>query len=328
MWSTSKNDYPLADVFSLTTPLVFGCMGLGGEWGKSSIGQKHIQQAQEVIESALESGIRVFDHADIYTFGKAETAFGKVLSQQPSLRDQIILQSKCGIRFSDEYGVKRYDLSSQWIIQSVDASLARLHTDHLDILLLHRPDPLMDIHDIAEAFLQLKSQGKVSAFGVSNMQAHQIAFLQSALSDPLRVNQIQLSLLHRDWLEEGVMVGSPQGEHVNFTPGTLQYCQQNRVQVQAWGALAQGVFSGRDVTGEAESVRQTAALVAKLAGEYQVSAEAIVLAWLMRHPANIQPVIGTVSRVRLRACSEVHNMCLSREHWYELFVTARGQALP
>ena len=320
--------YPLANQLRQHSPLVFGCMNLGGGWNNNPLSAADIAEAHLVIDTALEAGIRIFDHADIYTFGKAEQAFGKVLTQRPELRQLMSLQSKCGIRFADSNGPQRYDFSSQWIHQSVDNILSRLQIEQLDILLLHRPDPLMQPEEVAATFAQLIQSGKVKHFGVSNMQQHQLALLQSSLVDPLLVNQLELSLSHLAWLDESTTAGCSSQPPVNFSAGTLEYCRRHKVQLQGWGSLSQGLFSGKDVSKEPEHIRATANLVQQLAAEYQVSNEAIVLGWLMRHPAHIQPVIGTTNIQRINACAQATAVQLSREHWYALYLSARGAALP
>ena len=320
--------YPLADYVSHNSPLVLGCMGLGGGWNKQAIGAPDINQAHQVIDAALDSGICVFDHADIYTLGKAEQVFGQVLRQRPELRQHMSLQSKCGIRFDDALGPKRYDASKRWLEHSVEGILQRLGIEQLDVLMLHRPDPLMEPEDVANAFNALQAAGKVAHFGVSNMQRPQMAFLQSAISQPLVCNQVELSLSHLAWLEQGVTGGSPTHSASNFVPGTIEYCRQHNVQLQSWGSLSQGIYSGRPLHDATAAVQQTARLVASLAADYQVSKEAIVLAWLMRHPANIQPVIGTTNVERIKACAQAPQLELTREQWYALYIAARGEELP
>ena len=303
-------------------------MGLGGGWHDNPFSQEDVKQAHDVVDTALECGINFFDHADIYTKGKAERVFGEVLKTRPHLRDEIYIQSKCAIRFDDEHGPGRYDFSPQWINHSVDGILSRLNTDYIDILLLHRPDPLMDPEEVAEIFNALKRSGKVKHFGVSNMNGQHMSYLQSVLDVPLVANQIEISLQQLGWLDEVVLAGNPDGKDLNFASGTLEYCRRNDVQIQSWSSLCRGLFSGRDVSQEPEYIQRTAALVADLASQYQVSKEAIVLGFLMRHPAQIQPVIGTTNLARIKACCEAEKITLSREHWYALYVSARGQRLP
>ncbi|NMH60951.1 aldo/keto reductase [Alteromonas ponticola] len=316
----------LKTIFSQASNLIYGCMGLGGGWDSTEYDRSHVQQAEEVINVALEAGITVFDHADIYTHGKAEAVFGEVLKKTPALREKLILQSKCAIRFADEHGPKRYDFSPAWIKSSVENSLRRLHTEHLDILLLHRPDPLMEPEPLAEALQQLIQAGKIAHVGVSNMHGHQIAFLQAALNRPIVVNQLEMSLAHRDWLEDGITTGSIQNRQMGYAPGTLEYCWTNKVQLQAWGSLAQGRFSGRPTTDTREQA--TSELVQQLAQKYSTHAEAVLLAWLMRHPIGIQPLIGTTNLDRIRACADVGRFTLSREDWYLLLERVRGEEVP
>jgi len=326
--NTKQDAKPLQHYLPNVGGIGYGCMGLGGGWDQHPVSKDNIKQAHHVIDTALESGINLFDHADIYTFGKAETAFGHVLADRPTLRENIYIQSKCGIRLPNDEGTKRYDLSKAWLCSSVDNILARLQCEHLDILMLHRPDPLMAIDEVAEALHALKASGKVGHFGVSNMQHHQMAYLQSALDAPLVCNQIEISLAKLDWIESGVMVGNNGANANSFEAGTLEYCQTHNVQIQAWGSLAQGVFSGRDRAGQPASVHATANLVSELANNYQVSTEAIVLAWLMRHPAAVQPMIGTTNLDRIRACAQATTVKLTRHEWYALYERSRGQEIP
>ncbi|MEZ8824580.1 aldo/keto reductase family oxidoreductase [Vibrio amylolyticus] len=308
--------------------IAYGCMGLGGGWDDQPFTGQNTTQAQQVIETALEANINLFDHADIYTRGKAESVFGEVLKQSPSLRDHLYLQSKCAIRFEDEQAPGRYDFSADWVTHSVNNSLKRLHTETLDILLLHRPDPLMEVDELAQALSKLHEAGKFQHLGVSNMSHHQIQFLQAHLDMPIIANQVEMSLSKLDAFNEGVMVGS-EGDHQNtYTPGTLEHCRLNNIQIQAWGCLAQGAFSEKGLSSEHQHIRETAEYVATLSNAYQVPTEAIVLAFLLRHPANIQPVIGTTNLERIKASALATSITLTREEWYTLFVKARNSRLP
>lgn len=321
---------PLAKRGLATSPLVLGCMSFGGGWNRNPIREQDVRDAEQAIDAALAIGITMFDHADIYAYGKAEETFGRVLKNRSSLRDHIILQSKCGIRFADDHAPGRFDFSRSHILASVDGSLQRLGVDYLDILLLHRPDPLMEPEEVAEAFSSLKSSGKVRYFGVSNMSASQIRFLQRALPDQIAVNQLEMSLAHLDWLDQGVHVNQKAGTTVNFAEGLLEYCQTENIQLQAWGPLAQGCFSGRPTTDEPEHIQKTAALVQQMATNKETTLEAIVLAWLLRHPAAIQPVIGTINPQRIAACKDAQQQAqhMTREEWYSLYVSARGESMP
>ena len=309
--------------FPHASRLIFGCMGLGGNWSHQPYTKADLNLATQAVEQALSSGITVFDHADIYTHGNAEKVFADVLNNQPDWRDNMIIQSKCGIRFEDNQGPKRYDFSPEWISASVEGILSRLNIEHLDVLLLHRPDPLADLPEVAECVTRLHQEGKFGYLGVSNMHWYQIDALNKLLPFPVIANQLEMSLGYRDWVEEGICTNSPHNSQNGYTPGTLEYCQQQGVQLQAWAPLAQGKYSGN---GDADC--PTSKLVSELASSYGVSREAIVLGWLMRHPAGIQPVIGTTNPQRIAACAEAETLTLSREHWYQLFESARGQEVP
>ncbi|NOV02869.1 aldo/keto reductase [Paenibacillus planticolens] len=310
--------------------IVFGCMGLGGDWTSAPLTKEDYIVAEKAVEAALSIGITMFDHADIYKRGKSETVFGEILKKRPDLRDQIILQSKVGIRFQDDVNPQRFDFSKNHIIPSVDGILSRLGVEHLDVLLLHRPDPLMEPEEIAEAFNLLRSAGKVRHFGVSNMTAAQMRFIQNSLPEPLVVNQLELSLARLDWIEQGILVNQKAGIDVNFEGGILEHCQMADIQLQAWGPLAKGKFSGRAIEDEPENIKHTAALVQKLAAQKETTPEAIVLGWLMKHPARIQPVIGTSSPERVLACQDALRASenMTREEWYTLLESSRGVRVP
>lgn len=321
---------PLAARGIATSRLVLGCMPFGGGWDRTPITPEDVRNAEQTLDAALAIGITMVDHANIYTMGKAEQTFGTILKGRPGLRERLVIQSKCGIRFAEGALPGRFDFSQAHILEAVDGSLRRLGIDYLDILLLHRPDPLMEPDEVAAAFGQLKAAGKVRYFGVSNMSVGQMRFLQRSLPDQLAVNQLELSLAHLDWLDQGVHVNQKAGVGVNFADGLLEYCQLERIQLQAWGPLAQGRFSGRAVANEPEPVRQTAALVQQLATAKETTPEAIVLGWLMRHPAQIQPVIGTMNAERIAACADAERQAqlMTREEWYALYVSARGKPMP
>ncbi|MFK4227832.1 aldo/keto reductase family oxidoreductase [Streptomyces sp. NPDC019890] len=307
--------------------LLYGCMGLGGSWDTQPYRAADIDDAEAAINAALDSGITAFDHADIYRHGKAEAVFGEVLARTPGLRERITVQTKCGIRLADGDRPGVYDLRGHSIIQRVEESLARLRTDVIDVLLLHRPDPLAGAEEIAQALTSLHRQGLVRRFGVSNMSAAQIAHLQAALDVPLVANQLEMSLQRRDWLEAGVLVNTPEAATNSFPLGTIEHCSDNDIQLQAWGSLAQGRFTGRQ---ETAAEHATAQLVTVLARKKGTTAETIVLWWLQRHPARIAPVIGSARPERILACRDAarREPDLTHEEWYELWITARGTALP
>ncbi|MFJ8076369.1 aldo/keto reductase family oxidoreductase [Streptomyces sp. NPDC096176] len=307
--------------------LLYGCMGLGGSWDTTPHSAADVAAAEAAVEAALDSGITTFDHADIYRHGKAEAVFGEILARAPELRERIVLQTKCGIRLADGDRPGMYDLRGQTVIRRVEESLGRLRTDFVDILLLHRPDPLADPDELAGALMSLHDQGLVRSFGVSNMSAAQISLLQSRLDLPLVANQLEMSLHRRDWLEAGVLVNTPEAASIGFPLGTVEHARANNIRLQAWGALAQGRFSGNQAT---PTEQATARLVAALAEAKGTTPETILLWWLQRHPAAIAPVVGSARPERIRACRDAAQgePRLSHEEWYELWVTARGAALP
>jgi predicted oxidoreductase len=312
----------------MASRLIYGCMGLGGGWNREPVSEADIGHAHAAVEAALDIGITAFDHADIYTLGKAEQTFATLFKRIPSLREKIVLQTKCGIRFADEEGGKRYDLSAAYIVGAVERSLQRLNTERIDVLLLHRPDPLMEPDEINEAWLVLHNAGKVGALGVSNMHAGQMRWLQSRLSTPLVANQLEMSLAKRDWLDAETCFNDDQGASTLPWQETLHYCQQHGVALQAWGSLAKGWYSGALPGDAPAAARATADLVRQLADKYRAPAESIVLAWLLRHPARIAPVIGTSHPDRIRACGAAERINLTRGEWYGLYQSARGQELP
>lgn len=311
--------------------LIAGCMGLGGGRNPETVlDASHEAQTRAFVDAALELGINFFDHANIYAYGRAEEVFGRVLKDKPSLRDQIVLQSKVGIRRANypAGSPQRFDFSHEHIIEATDAILRRLNTSHLDILLLHRPDPLMEGEEIARAFARLKQDGKVRYFGVSNQNRFTMEYLQHYLPAPLVANQLEMNLLHSGFAEATISFNQSVPAYPDGWEGVLEYCRLKGVGLQAWRPLAEGMLSGRDTGAGSDLVKQTAALVQKMASAHDVSREAIVLAWLLRHPAGIQPVLGTSRPERLRACAESVNVSLSRDEWYQLFESARGKPMP
>ncbi|MEM9935332.1 MAG: aldo/keto reductase [Bacteroidota bacterium] len=317
---------PIHTYLPNASAIAYGCMGLGGSWDNSPISAEDIKLAEGAIEACLEAEINFFDHADIYTFGKAEEVFGRILHGRPDLREKIYLQSKGAIRL--DQNPPYYDFSKEWLLTTLDNTLSRLQVDYLDVWLLHRPDPLMDLEEMADIFSTIKEAGKVKHFGISNMNRHQIAYLQQALDTPFIVNQIELSLSRLDWLLEGVMFDHPEGEAVNFTSGTLEYCREHHIQIQSWGSMANGIFSGKPLQQESHAVQETTKLVAELAEKYETTLEGIVLAFIMRHPAKIQPVIGTTNPKRINNCMAATSVTLSRQDWYRLLISSYGKNLP
>jgi predicted oxidoreductase len=310
--------------------LIYGCMGLGGGWSDEPHGTDHVDEAAAAVEAALAAGITVFDHADIYRSGKSEAVFGEVLAATPGLRSRIRLQTKCGIRLNERGLATHYDLSGESILERVDGSLKRLKTDFVDVLLLHRPDPLTDLAEVAAAVGQLLTEGKVRQVGVSNMSGAQIHALQGRLEAPVVANQLEMSLLKRAWLESQVLVDHADSLDYSFPHGTLEYCTSNGVTLQAYGALARGLYTGAGPEDPTTAETSTAVLVRELAGRFGTTGESVLLGWLMKHPAGIAPVIGTVNPARIVACADAPRVAevMTRADWYGLWIAARGGNLP
>jgi len=321
---------PLPNTTLKGSRLILGCMGLGGGWDpKTMLTKEHEKEARDFLETGLELGANFYDHANIYAHGRAETVFGRILKEKPGLRDQLILQSKVGIRWADnpDGTPQRFDFSRQHILEALEAILTRLGTDHLDILLLHRPDVLWEPEEVAEAFALLKAQGKVRYFGVSNQNRFQMEYLQSFLPDPLVANQVEMNLLHSGFAEVGISFNQASSQYPDGWEGTVEYCRMKKVVLQAWSPLARGVLTG-DLQNQSETAKATASLVQTLAKQHETTPEAIQLAWLLKHPAGIQPVLGTSKPDRLRACAQALDVELNREEWYSLFGAGRGKPMP
>lgn len=276
-------------------------------------------EAAKVIENALEVGVDLFDHADIYGKGMSEEVFADALELVSASRDQLILQTKCGIRNGF------FDFSKEHIIDSVEGSLRRLKTDYIDILLLHRPDALMEPEEVAEAFTKLKKSGKVQYFGVSNQNPMQIERLKKYLDQDLIINQLQLSLMHTPMIDAGFNVNMANDPAIVRDSNILDYSQLHQMTVQAWSpfqyGMIEGVFVGNELYPEV-NVKLT-----EIAEKKGVSESAIAIAWILRHPARMQPVVGSMNPDRLKEIAKASNVKLTREEWYELY-RAAGNKLP
>lgn len=275
------------------------------------------KEVSAFIETALENGTNFFDHADIYGGGKSEIVFGKAVS--PSKRDNIIIQTKCGIRPG------RFDFSYEHIISSVNGSLERLGTDYIDVLLLHRPDALMEPEEVARAFDELKTSGKVRHFGVSNQNPTQIQLLQSCLDMPLCVNQLQFSIMHAPMIQSGFNVNMYNDSATNRDGGVLDFCRLNKITVQPWSPMQYGFFEGCFV--DNRKFPKLNKVLGEIAKEYGVSKTTIAFAWILRHPAKMQPITGTTNLQRLKDCIKASEITLTREQWYEIY-RAAGNVLP
>jgi len=309
--------------------IAYGCMGIGGSWDDSPLTNETISKAIDSVSAAIEGGINFFDHANIYAKGKSEIVFSKVLQEMKEIRDKIIIQSKCGIRFPGDPNPEspgRYDFSYENIVESTNASLNRLDIDYLDILLLHRPDTLMQPEEVAKAFDELHTQGKVRYFGVSNFNPGQMALLQNSLDYPLVVNQIEISLLHHHVFNDGILANQLSGKYAAAT-GIVDYCMLNNIRVQAWSPVALGKIFNPPVDAES-CLKKLTRKIKDYAEEKNTTEEAIALAWLLKHPAGIQPVIGTTKPERILNSCKADDIELTKEEWYTLFTIARCNPVP
>ncbi|MEY8442677.1 aldo/keto reductase [Lactococcus ileimucosae] len=290
--------------------VILGCMRII-EQGKNPV---------KVIETAYENGINFFDHADIYGAGQCETVFAEALAQTSIRREDIYLQSKCSIR----PGVA-YDFSKEHILRSVEGSLQRLKTDYLDTLLLHRPDTLMEPEEVAAAFYELEKSGKVRYFGVSNQNPMQIELLKTAVKQPLYFNQLQFGLKHTEMIDAGLNVNIPnQASHMQ-DGSVLEYSRINKMTIQAWSPFQYGFFDGPFVDNEKfPELNQKLKFYAE---KYDVTLSGIAIAWINRHPANMQTIIGTMTESRIKEVTEASDIVLSHDEWYDLYMAA-GNSLP
>lgn len=318
--------YTLSTTQLEITRLAYGCMQIGGSWSDAPLTADIRAAATRAVASALEQGINFFDHADIYCRGKSETVFSEALRELKVARDTLILQSKCGIRFPDGDNPERFDFSYEHIMRTVEGSLRRLQTDYLDILLLHRPDALVEPQEVARAFDELHQKGMVRHFGVSNQTTDQIELLKKFVRQPIVVNQVEISLLHADLIDDGMYFNTTPRPYTGIG-GTLDYCRKNDILLQAWAPVAKGQLVNPSPDAS-DNVKAAAALVASMAQAKNTTPEAIAFAWLLRHPAGIQPIIGTTKPERIAASALSDGIELSREEWYALLKSARGYGLP
>ena len=276
------------------------------------------QGAQRYVRTALDLGANFFDHADIYGGGACEELFGKAIAGIP--REQLIIQSKCGI-----VPGKRYDFSKEYILNAVDGILKRLQIDYLDALLLHRPDALMDPVEVAEAFATLKAAGKVNHFGVSNQNPYQMALLQKYLPMPIVANQLQLSVTNCTMITQGMEVNMATPGAVGRDGGVLDYCRLHDITIQPWSPFQYGFFEGVFIG--SDKYPELNKKLDEIAEKYGVTATTIAVAWLLRHPAQFQPIIGTMNLTRLAECVRACDIRLTRQEWYDIYLSA-GNMLP
>ncbi|SDM78612.1 aldo/keto reductase [Acetanaerobacterium elongatum] len=277
-------------------------------------------EAERLIRTSMELGVNFFDHADVYGRGEAEAIFAKVVGMNSGIREQMILQTKCAIRPGC-----CYDFSKEHILKSVEGSLRRLNTDYVDILLLHRPDALMEPEEVAEAFRVLKESGKVRYFGVSNHNPYQIELLNQYCESRLLINQLQLSIASCGMIDAGLNVNMHNEAGINRDGAVLDYCRLHDITIQAWSPFQYGFFEG--IFLGSEKYPELNRVLDELAEKYNVTNNAIAIAWILRHPAKIQPIVGTTNRERLREICKASDITLTREEWYALYLAA-GKKLP
>lgn len=312
-----------------------GCellVGEWSEWNKEPLGEAARIKADHAVKAAYENGITLYDVAEIYAYGKAETALGEVLKRSPGFREKIVIQTKCGIHLpyplDNPNDLLHYDSSYESIVGAVNGSLKRLATDRIDILLVHRPDPLGDPQDVAKAFDDLHRSGKVRYFGVSNHNAGQIDLLKKYVRQPLVVNQVQIGLMHPFLVTEGVNFNLRNERRLNQeytgTLGTLDYCRLNEMQIQAWGPRLGLSGKAPGEQGSLTTAKATLDLLTKIGNEKGVSAYAMALAWLLAHPAGILPLISVKDSKHLVDNCSADKVSLTRQEWYSLLLVATG----
>ena len=301
--------YDLGEVKGVSA-IGVGCMRIGG---------KSEKEAAEFVDAALCAGLNFFDHANIYGGGGCEEVFGRLLRATPSLRDKMILQTKCGITEG------RYCFEKEHIIESVEASLRRLGTDYVDVLLLHRPDILMEPEEVAEAFDLLQSKGMVRAFGMSNQNSFQLELLSRSLHQPIVANQMQLGPAFTPMLDAGANVNNQNGRAEDKDGMVRDYCRLKGIRLQAWSPFQHGFFRGV-FFGEPSYAPLTAALT-EVGEKYGISPSAAVMAWLLRLPEGVQPIVGTANPQRLTDLARGADVRITHEEWYRIYKAA-GNQLP
>lgn len=290
--------------------IALGCMRMAGHT---------VDEVRTLIETAYEEGIDFFDHADIYGKGESESLFGKALKDSTIKREDLVIQTKCGIRPGF------FDFSKEHIIQSVDKSLQRLEMDYVDALLLHRPDTLMEPEEVAEAFRTLHESGKVRHFGVSNQNPMQMALLNKYLDEKIIINQLQLSITNTTMIDAGLNVNMENAAAINRDGSVLDYCRLHDITIQAWSPFQYGFFEG--VFLDNPRFKELNQVIDRIASEKDITNSALAVAWILRHPARIQTIVGTTNPERLKTICKASGVELTRQEWYEIY-RAAGNILP
>jgi len=292
--------------------------------GLMRIQEKTDEEVRTLVKTARDAGISFFDHADVYgsDLHGCETRFAEAMQLTSSEREQLVIQTKAGIVREGPY----FDFSYEHIIESVNGSLAALGTDYIDILLLHRPDALVEPDEVARAFDELSAAGKVRSFGVSNHTPGQIELLRRSVTQPLVANQLQLSVTHAPLVAQGVAANMQAlDQSISRDSGTLDYCRLNDITVQAWSPFQAGFFNG--VFLGSPDYPELNAVIDRLAEKYDVPAIAVATAWITRHPAQMQVVLGTTNPERVAGAALGSDLPLTRAEWYEMF-RAAGYTVP
>ncbi len=298
---------------SLEVPVIgIGCMRMG---------DLSVKEAAAYIDTCMELGLNFFDHADIYGGGKCEEIFSEAIGMNHNVRENLVLQSKCGIR--TDIGI--YDFSKSYILSSVDGILKRLNTEYLDVLLLHRPDALCEPEEVAETFDILEQSGKVRHFGVSNHNPAQIELLKKYVKQPVIINQMQTSITNATMISSGINVNTGNDSAIDRDGSVLDYCRLNDITIQNWSPFQYGCFEGAFLGND--KFKDLNDKIAEIAAKYELTDSAMAIAWLLRHPAHMQPIVGSMNQQRIKDISKAADILISREDWYDIFKAA-GNRLP
>jgi len=287
--------------------------------GCMRIAEMSHQEIATLIHTALDEGIDFFDHADIYGGGQSEERFSAALDMNPALRERMFLQTKCGIRQGS------FDFSKEHILNAVDGSLKRLRTDYVDVLLLHRPDALVEPEEVAEAFTILERSGKVRHFGVSNQNPMQIELLRKFVKQPILFNQLQFSITNTGMIDAGINVNMEIDPSIDRDGSILDYCRLHEITIQPWSPFQYGFFEG--VFLDNDKFPELNRAIDALAAAKGVTNSAIAIAWILRHPAKMQPIVGTTKPERVKEICKASDITLTRQEWYEIY-RAAGNKLP
>lgn len=320
------------------TRAIYGAMPLGGTWDREDpLTDEQTERGFRALDAAVEAGFRDLDLADIYAAGKSELVVGQWLRQRPRWRELVRVQTKAGIRLPGSTAPRdvprhgRLDRAS--LLGALEGSLERLGVERVERFFVHRWDPLADVAQVGRALDEIIEQGLARRIAVSNLSWSRTELLQRQMAAPISAVQVQFSLDHRDLVEQQVLWNHPEGRALGADDALLERCAQAGIEIQAWGSMAQGIFTGAPAPGSTDEIRHlepTIEHVRRLAQELDCSREAVVLAWLMRLPQRVRPVIGTTDPERIRACAQADAIAtkMTREQWYGLWSCARGHDVP